>query len=58
MKQITAIIKPFKLDEVREELSEIGVNGLTVTGLEALAGSVVIPSSIVVLSMWLISYPR
>ena len=31
MKQITAIIKPFKLDEVREELSEIGVNGLTVT---------------------------
>ena len=31
MKQITAIITPFKLDEVREELSEIGVNGLTVT---------------------------
>ena len=31
MKLITAIIKPFKLDEVREELSEIGVNGLTVT---------------------------
>ena len=31
MKQIAAIIKPFKLDEVREELSEIGVNGLTVT---------------------------
>lgn len=31
MKQITAVIKPFKLDEVREELSEIGVNGLTVT---------------------------
>ena len=31
MNQITAIIKPFKLDDVREELSEIGVNGLTVT---------------------------
>jgi len=31
MKQITAIIKPFKLDEVREALAEIGVNGLTVT---------------------------
>ncbi len=30
MKQITAIIKPFKLDEVREALSELGVNGLTV----------------------------
>jgi nitrogen regulatory protein P-II 1 len=31
MKQITAIVKPFKLDEVREALSELGVNGLTVT---------------------------
>lgn len=31
MKKIEAIIKPFKLDEVREVLSEIGVNGLTVT---------------------------
>jgi len=31
MKQITAIVKPFKLDEVREALSELNVNGLTVT---------------------------
>ena len=31
MKLITAIIKPFKLDEVREALAEIGVTGLTVT---------------------------
>ena len=31
MKLITAIIKPFKLDEVREALAEIGVSGLTVT---------------------------
>ena len=31
MKLITAIIKPFKLDDVRESLSEIGVYGLTVT---------------------------
>ncbi|HUS24921.1 MAG TPA: P-II family nitrogen regulator [Candidatus Binatia bacterium] len=31
MKLITAIIKPFKLDEVREALSEIGVAGITVT---------------------------
>ncbi len=31
MKQITAIIKPFKLDEVREALAAVGVNGLTVT---------------------------
>ena len=31
MKKIEAIIKPFKLDEVREALSDIGVTGLTVT---------------------------
>ena len=31
MKLITAIIKPFKLDDVRESLSEIGVQGVTVT---------------------------
>jgi nitrogen regulatory protein P-II 1 len=31
MKQITAIIKPFKLDEVREALAEVGITGLTVT---------------------------
>ena len=31
MKLITAIIKPFKLDEVREALAELGVSGLTVT---------------------------
>ncbi|QAU34806.1 P-II family nitrogen regulator [Janthinobacterium sp. 17J80-10] len=31
MKQIVAIIKPFKLDEVREALADVGVSGLTVT---------------------------
>ena len=31
MKKVEAIIKPFKLDEVREALSDIGINGLTVT---------------------------
>ena len=31
MKKVEAIIKPFKLDEVREALSELGVSGLTVT---------------------------
>ncbi|MFM7484881.1 MAG: P-II family nitrogen regulator, partial [Burkholderiaceae bacterium] len=30
-KQITAVIKPFKLDEVRESLAAVGVSGLTVT---------------------------
>ena len=31
MKLVVAIVKPFKLDEVREALADIGVNGLTVT---------------------------
>lgn len=31
MKLITAIIRPFKLDEVREALSQVGVSGITVT---------------------------
>ena len=31
MKMVTAIVKPFKLDEVREALSALGVQGLTVT---------------------------
>lgn len=31
MKLVTAIIKPFKLDDVREALSEVGVQGMTVT---------------------------
>ncbi len=31
MKMVTAIIKPFKLDDVRQALSEVGVNGITVT---------------------------
>lgn len=31
MKMITAVIKPFRLDDVREALSDIGVNGITVS---------------------------
>ncbi len=34
MKMVTAIIKPFKLDEVRETLSAIGVQGITVTEVQ------------------------
>ncbi len=34
MKLITAIIKPFKLDEVREALAEVGITGLTVTDVK------------------------
>src|SRR5690606_19378588 len=36
MKLITAIIKPFKLDEVREALSELGIQGMTVTEVKGL----------------------
>ena len=36
MKLLTAIIKPFKLDDVRDALSEIGVQGLTVTEVKGL----------------------
>jgi nitrogen regulatory protein PII len=38
MKFVTAIIKPFKLDEVREALSAIGVQGITVTEVKGFAG--------------------
>ncbi len=34
MKKIEAIIKPFKLDEVREALSDIGISGMTVTAVK------------------------
>ncbi len=34
MKKVEAIIKPFKLDEVRESLAEVGVTGLTVTDVK------------------------
>ncbi|UNU73976.1 P-II family nitrogen regulator [Moraxella nasovis] len=31
MKLVTAIVKPFKLDDIREALSDLGVNGITIT---------------------------
>ena len=34
MKMVTAIVKPFKLDDVREALSDIGVQGITVSGVK------------------------
>ena len=38
MKLVIAVIKPFKLDEVREALSNIGVQGITATEVKGLAG--------------------
>jgi len=56
MKLVTAIIKPFKLDEVREALSAIGVQGITVTEVKgALAGKKVTPNSIAAPNTWWIS---
>lgn len=50
MKMLTAIIKPFKLDDVREALSELGVQGITVTEVKDLVVRRVILSYIVALS--------
>ena len=52
MKKIEAIFKPFKLDEVREALSEIGVSGLTVTEVKASAGKKGIPSFTAAPNTW------
>lgn len=45
MKKIEAIIKPFKLDEVKEALQEVGLQGITVTEAKGLAVRKVMPSS-------------
>ncbi len=44
MKLVTAIIKPFKLDEVREALSAIGVQGITVTEVKGFGSRLSKPS--------------
>ena len=51
MKLITAIIKPFKLDDVREALSEVGVQGMTVTEVKGFGRQKVIPNCTAVLNM-------
>ena len=43
MKKIEAIIKPFKLDEVKDELNNVGVLGLTVTEVKVMVDRKVIP---------------
>ena len=58
MKLITAIIKPFKLDEVREALSDIGVQGVTVTEVRALDDKKVTLNSIEVRSTSSTFYQR
>ena len=58
MKKIEAIIKPFKLDEVKEALQEVGVQGITVTEAKGLAARRAIPNSIGAPNMLWISCPR
>ena len=46
MKMVMAIFKPFKLDEVREALTSLGIQGLTVSEVKASAGRRARPRSI------------
>ena len=52
MKKIEAIIKPFKLDDVRENLSDIGISGMTVTEVRGFGRQKDIQSFIVVQNIW------
>ena len=58
MKKIEAIIKPFKLDEVKEALHEVGVSGITVTEAKGFGRQKDIPSSIAARNMSSTSFPR
>lgn len=58
MKLITAIIKPFKLDDVREAMANLGVEGLTVSEVKGLAARRGTPNSIGVPNTRWISCPR
>ncbi len=52
MKKIEAIIKPFKLEDVKDALGEIGLSGLTVSEVKGLVDKKAIQSYTVALSMW------
>jgi len=52
MKMVMAVVKPFKLDDVREALAERGVTGITVTEVKGFGGRKATPSSIVARSIW------
>jgi len=54
MKKIEAIIKPFKLDEVKDELNKAGIQGITVSEVKGLEGRRGIQSFTAVQNMWLI----
>lgn len=56
MKLISAIVKPFKLDEVREALASIGIQGMTVTDVRGFRTAKGLPSCTVARNMWSIFF--
>ena len=58
MKKVEAIIKPFKLDEVKEALHEVGVQGITVTEAKGFGGKKATRSFTAEPNMSLTSCPR
>ena len=58
MKKIEAVIKPFKLDEVKEALHEVGLQGITVVEARDLAARRATPSCTVAPNTWSTSSPR
>ena len=58
MKLIKSIIKPFKLEEVKEALAEVGVEGMTVTEVKGFGRQKGILKSIVAVNTRSISCPR
>ena len=58
MKLITAIIKPFKVEEVRSSLDEIGVSGMTMTEVKGFGRQKGHTSSIVVLNIQLTFFQK
>ena len=58
MKLVTAIIKPFKVEEVRASLDEIGVSGMTMTEVKGLVDKKAIPNYIEGQNIQLIFFQR
>ena len=58
MKKIEAVIKPFKLDEVKEALQEVGLKGMTVTEVKGFGRQKGHTGSIAARSTWWTSCPR
>ena len=58
MKKVEAIIKPFKLDDVKDALHDVGVSGITVAEVKGFGRQKGTPSSIAAQNMSSISCPR